>query len=51
VWHALAADQAGPQMAVWHNPLVCAFILQHPSQFRRRSADGQFRFLQLVVDQ
>jgi hypothetical protein len=52
VWHeALAAEQADPQMAIWHNPLVCAFTLQHASQFRPRSADGQFRFLQLFVDQ
>jgi len=52
VWHeALAAEQADPQMARWHNPLVCAFILQHPSQFRPRFADGQFRFLQLFIDQ
>ncbi len=38
-------------MARWHNPLVCAFILQHPSQFRPRFADGQFRFLPLFIDQ
>ncbi len=51
VWHeALAAEQADPQMAVWHNPLVCAFVLQHPSQFRPRFADGQLRFLQLFID-
>jgi hypothetical protein len=52
VWHAaLAAEQGDPGMAVWHNPLVCAFTLQHPSHFRRRFADGQFRFLELFIDQ
>ena len=52
VWHeALAAEQADPQMALWHNPLVCAFVLQHRSQLRPRFADGQFRFLQLFIDQ
>lgn len=51
VWHeALAAEQADPAMAIWHNPLVCAFLLQHRSQFRPRFADGQYRFLQLFVD-
>ena len=41
VWHeALAAEQADPQMALWHNPLVCAFVLQHRSQLRPRFADG-----------
>lgn len=52
VWHdALAAEQADAQLAVWHNPLVCAFTLQHSSQFRPRFGDGQFRFLQLFLDQ
>jgi Family of unknown function (DUF5946) len=52
VWHeALAAERGDPRMAVWHNPLVCAFTLQHSSHFRRRFADGQFRFLELFTDQ
>lgn len=52
VWHeALAAEQADPDMAVWHTPLVCAFTLQHSSQFRPRLGDGQFRFLQLFIEQ
>lgn len=38
-------------MAIWHNPLVCAFVLQHASQLRPRFADGQFRFLQLFIGQ
>lgn len=52
MWHeALAAEQGDPQMAVWHNPLVCAFVLQHASHVRPRFADGQFRFLQLFTSQ
>lgn len=52
VWHeALAAERSDPPLARWHNPLVCAFTLQHPSHFRPRFADGQFRFLQLFLDQ
>jgi hypothetical protein len=51
VWHeALAEEQRDPTMAAWHNPLVCGFILQHPSLFQSRFADGQYRFLQLFVD-
>jgi hypothetical protein len=47
---ALAAEQVDPAMAVWHTPLVCAFILQHRSHFQPRLADGQYRFLQFFVD-
>ena len=51
IWHeALAEEQLDPAMMVWHNPLVCAFILQHRSQIHPRFADGQYRFLQLFVD-
>lgn len=51
VWHeALAEEQVDPAMAVWHSPLVCAFVLQHRSQIRPGFADGQYRFLQLFVD-
>jgi len=50
-WHeALAEERLDPAMAVWHNALVCAFVLQHRSQIRPRFADGQYRFLQLFVD-
>lgn len=52
VWHAaLAAEQADPEMYAWHNPLVCAFLLQHPSHSRERFLDVQFRWLQLFVDE
>ena len=45
VWHAaLAEEQSDPTMAAWHNPLVCGFVLQHPSLLQPRFADGQFRF-------
>jgi len=37
-------------MATWHSPLVCCFVLQHRSQVRPRFADGQYRFLQLLLD-
>ena len=51
VWHeALAEEQSDPTTAAWHNPLVCGCVLQRPSLFRSRFADGQFRFLQLFVD-
>lgn len=50
VWHAaLAAEQADRVMYAWHNPLVCAFLLQHRSHRRDRYADGQFRWLQHYV--
>jgi Family of unknown function (DUF5946) len=50
-WHeALAAEQGDPAMARWHNPLVCCFVLQHRSHFQPRFADGQYRFLQLLLD-
>jgi hypothetical protein len=51
-WHeALAAEQADPGMGRWHTPLVCCFVLQHGSWLRPRFADGQYRFLQLFLDQ
>jgi ribosomal protein L35AE/L33A len=37
-------------MYAWHTPLVCAFYLQHRSMYQPRSADGQYRLLQLFVD-
>lgn len=51
VWHAaLAEEQADPEMYAWHNPLVCSFLLQHPSHRHERYADTQFRWLQLFLD-
>lgn len=52
VWHAaLAEEQANPEMYRWHNPLVCVFVLQHRSMFRRDHGDVQFQNLQLFIDQ
>ncbi|MEV0232391.1 DUF5946 family protein [Nonomuraea sp. NPDC050786] len=51
-YHAiLAEEQADPRMYRWHAPVVCAYLLQHPSQAHERYLDGQFRQLQLYVDQ
>ncbi|GAA3165999.1 DUF5946 family protein [Nonomuraea roseoviolacea] len=47
----LAEEQADPQMYAWHAPVVCAYLLQHPSRAREKYLDGQFRQLQLYVDQ
>ncbi|MGW0809277.1 DUF5946 family protein [Nonomuraea sp. NPDC002799] len=49
-YHAiLAEEQADPQMYRWHAPVVCAYLLQHPSGSREKYLDGQFRWLQLFV--
>ncbi|MEU7901088.1 DUF5946 family protein [Nonomuraea sp. NPDC049152] len=50
-YHAiLAEEQADPQMYRWHAPVVCAYLLQHPSNGHEKYLDGQFRQLQLYVD-
>jgi hypothetical protein len=46
----LAEEQADPQMYRWHTPVVCAYLLQHPSRAHEKYLDGQFRLLQLYVD-
>lgn len=52
VWYEiLAEEQLDPELARWHNPMICVFLLQHRSIFRPRYADGQFRFLQLFVQE
>ncbi|MEU5868035.1 DUF5946 family protein [Nonomuraea sp. NPDC047529] len=51
-YHAvLAEEQADARMYRWHPLVVCAFLLQHPSRAHPRHLDGQFRQLQLYVDQ
>lgn len=35
----------------WHAPVVCAYLLQHPSRAHTKYLDGQFRQLQLYLDQ
>lgn len=51
VWHeALATEHGDSKMARWHNPLVCSFLLQHKSAFRRDHGNQQFQFLQLFLD-
>lgn len=51
-YHAiLAEEQADPQMYRWPAPVVCAYLLQHPSRAHAKYLDGQFRQLQLYVDQ
>ncbi|MEU6743169.1 DUF5946 family protein [Streptosporangium sandarakinum] len=50
-YHAiLAEEQADPRMYRWHAPVVCAYLLQHPSRAHERYLDGQFRQLQLYLD-
>ncbi|NUS03545.1 MAG: hypothetical protein HOV97_13380 [Nonomuraea sp.] len=50
-YHAiLAEEQADPQMYRWHAPVVCAYLLQHPSRAHTKYLDGQFRQLQLYLD-
>ncbi|MDP4509400.1 DUF5946 family protein [Nonomuraea turcica] len=50
-YHAiLAEEQADPQMYRWHAPVVCAYLLQHPSRAHEKYLDSQFRLLQLYVD-
>ncbi|MEU4545818.1 DUF5946 family protein [Nonomuraea dietziae] len=46
----LAEEQADPEMYRWHAPVVCAYLLQHPSKGDEKYLDGQFRQLQLYVD-
>ncbi|MBN6056539.1 hypothetical protein JYK22_31720, partial [Nonomuraea sp. RK-328] len=46
----LSEEQADPQMYRWHTPVVCAYLLQHPSGAHEKHLDGQFRILQLYVD-
>ncbi|SEG99843.1 hypothetical protein SAMN05444920_114119 [Nonomuraea solani] len=51
-YHAILAEEQGdPWMYPWHGPVVCAYLLQHPSQAHAKYLDGQFRQLQLYVDQ
>ncbi|MBM7826994.1 DUF5946 family protein [Microbacterium aurum] len=51
VWYeALAEERLDALMGQWHNPLVCVFVLQHPSMFKLEFADGQVQFLQLLVE-
>ncbi|MFK4034554.1 DUF5946 family protein [Nonomuraea wenchangensis] len=50
-YHAiLSEEQADPQMYRWHAPVVCAYLLQHPSGAHEKYLDGQFRQLQLYLD-
>ncbi len=50
-YHAvLAEEQADPRMYAWHAPMVCAYLLQHPSRAAEKYLDGQFRQLQLFLD-
>lgn len=50
-YHAiLAEEQADPRMYRWHAPVVCAYLLQHPSRAHEKYLDGQFRQLQLYLD-
>ncbi|QFY09985.1 hypothetical protein GBF35_28075 [Nonomuraea phyllanthi] len=51
-YHAiLSEEQADPRMFTWHALVVCAYLLQHPSRAHQKYLDGQFRQLQLYVDQ
>lgn len=50
-YHAiLSEEQADPHMYMWHAPVVCAYLLQHPSRAHGQYLDGQFRQLQLYLD-
>ncbi|MBB3732541.1 DUF5946 family protein [Nonomuraea dietziae] len=50
-YHAiLAEEQADPEMYRWHAPVVCAYLLQHPSRGHEKYLDSQFRYLQFYVD-
>ena len=50
-YHAiLAEEQSDPQMYRWHLPVVCAYLLQHPSRGHAKYLDAQFRQLQLYLD-
>jgi hypothetical protein len=46
----LAEEQADPERYGWHAPVVCAYLLQHPSRAHQKYLDSQFRLLQLYVD-
>ncbi|WP_049565192.1 DUF5946 family protein [Nonomuraea sp. SBT364] len=51
-YHAILAEEQGdPRMYRWHAPVVCAYLLQHPSRGHEKYLDSQFRMLQLYVDQ
>lgn len=51
VYHEiLAAEQLDPMLGRWHTVVVCAYLLQHPSQAVAQFLDGQFRMLQLYRD-
>ena len=51
-YHAiLSEEQADPEMYRWHAPVVCAYLLQHPARASAEYLDGQFRQLQLYLDQ
>ncbi len=47
----LAEEQSNPGMYRWHNPVVCAYLLQHPAEGHAKHLDVQFRWLQLLLDQ
>ncbi|MEU4579796.1 DUF5946 family protein [Nonomuraea sp. ATR24] len=47
----LAEEQGDPEMYRWHAPVVCAYLLQHPSRGHAKYLDTQFRLLQLCLDQ
>lgn len=50
-YHAiLAEEQTDPHMYRWHAPVVCAYLLQHPSGPNATSLDTQFRLLQFYLD-
>lgn len=50
-YHAiLAEEQTDPHMFRWHAPVVCAYLLQHPSEASAKGLDAQFRLLQLYLD-
>lgn len=50
-YHAILAEEQGDsQMYRWHAPVVCAYLLQHPSGAHGKYLDGQFRQLQFYVD-
>jgi hypothetical protein len=50
-YHAiLAQEHSDQQMARWHAPVVCAYLLQHPAEASAKHLDIQFRMLQLYLD-
>ncbi|AYY14852.1 hypothetical protein EF847_21325 [Actinobacteria bacterium YIM 96077] len=51
-YHALLAEeQTDACMYRWHAPVICAYLLQHPDRADATYLDGQFRMLQLYLDQ